>query len=83
MVTKVKRWGNSLAIRIPRGLASEVPIGEDTEIDLRAENGRLVIRLATPRRRPKYRLDDLVVQITPDNVHEEIPKGPPVGNEVW
>ncbi len=47
-------------------------------------DGKLVIEIArSPRRKRRYALDKLVAGITPDNRHEEIEWGPPVGNEVW
>jgi antitoxin MazE len=47
-------------------------------------NGKLVIEIARmQRRKRRYKLDELVSGITPDNRHEEINWGPPVGNEVW
>jgi antitoxin MazE len=79
MTTKVKRWGNSLAIRIPHGIATELMLTENSTIDLHAENGRIVVK---PSKRPRYRLEDLVAQITPENLHGEWNTGPAVGNEV-
>ena len=47
-------------------------------------NGKLVIEIArSQRRKRRYKLDELVAGITPDNRHEEIDWGPPVGNEAW
>ncbi|CAI6079536.1 AbrB/MazE/SpoVT family DNA-binding domain-containing protein [Cohnella sp. JJ-181] len=74
---QVQKWGNSLGIRIPKSLALKVGIEEGTEIDLDIEKGHLVIK-------PKSgTLDELLSQITPDNVHTEIPTGKPQGREAW
>ncbi|MFD2334549.1 AbrB/MazE/SpoVT family DNA-binding domain-containing protein [Cohnella sp. GCM10020058] len=74
---QVQKWGNSLGIRIPKSLAMKVGIEEGTEIDLDIEEGHLVIK-------PKSeKLDELLSQITPDNVHSEIPTGKPQGREAW
>jgi antitoxin MazE len=74
---QVQKWGNSLGIRIPKSLAMKVGIGEGTEVDLDIEEGHLVIK-------PKSTtLDELLSQITPDNVHTEIPTGEPQGRETW
>ena len=42
------RWGNSLGVRIPRGLAEEVGLGAGTEVSLTAKDGELVLRPAVP-----------------------------------
>ena len=42
MQTKVQKWGNSLGVRIPRGLAEEVGLGAGTEVSLTAKDGELV-----------------------------------------
>ena len=52
----------------------------DQPVDIREENGRVVIEPVTT---PVYDLDELLAAITPDNLHEEIDFGPPVGKEVW
>jgi antitoxin MazE len=43
---QVKRWGNSLAVRIPAGLADTLHLQEDTDIEISAEDGALVIKPA-------------------------------------
>ncbi|MFE5321771.1 AbrB/MazE/SpoVT family DNA-binding domain-containing protein [Paenibacillus sp. NPDC056579] len=74
---QVQKWGNSLGIRIPKSLAMKVGIEEGTEVDLDIEEGHLVIK-------PKsITLDELLSQITPDNVHTEISTGEPQGRETW
>ena len=80
MQTKVQKWGNSLGVRIPKALAEEVGVEAGAEVDLAVSNGDLILR---PRRRKRYRLADLLRQVTADNVHEEINTGPAVGREVW
>jgi antitoxin MazE len=80
VTTDVSRWGNSLAIRIPKVLADELQLSEGDAVTVEAgEGGSLVIRPA----RVRYRIDDLVAQITPANRHTESSWGPPVGNESW
>lgn len=74
---QVQKWGNSLGIRIPKSLAMKVGIEEGTEVDLDIVDGHLLIK-------PKSAtLDELLSQITSDNVHTEIPTGNPQGREVW
>ncbi len=84
MKTKVQKWGNSLALRIPKSFAAETKMGPDTEVDLTLVEGKLVVTpVSTPIRRSKYSLEQLVEGITEENTHAEIDTGGPVGNEVW
>ncbi len=80
MVATVAKWGNSLAIRIPQNLAKEINLTEGSEIDLSVVDGTLVIK---PRSQKRYSLDELIKEITPENLHTEIDSGIAVGNEVW
>nr|WP_160043685.1 MULTISPECIES: AbrB/MazE/SpoVT family DNA-binding domain-containing protein [Paenibacillus] len=73
----VQKWGNSLGIRIPKSLALKVGLEEGSEIDLDVENGHLVIK-------PKSTtLGELLTQVTPENLHEEVSTGEPEGREAW
>ena len=77
METHVARWGNSLALRIPRQVANRLGLDEGRAVELTVEADRLVIR---PRLR-ELRLDDLLVGITPDNLPGSFDDAP-VGEEV-
>jgi antitoxin MazE len=79
MVTKIQKWGNSLGVRLPRGLANEAHVAEGSEVDVQVRRGDIVLR---PVRRKKYRLADLLAQITPENLPEKVDMGPPVGREL-
>jgi antitoxin MazE len=74
----VRKWGNSLAIRIPRPLADELELEESDELDLQVTEGSLV---ASPAHR--WTLAELVAGITEENKHGEIEWGGPRGREVW
>lgn len=80
MRTSVQRWGNSLALRIPRAYASETRIEAGTEVELTLRDGALQIE---PVRRKRHSLEALLKRITAKNRHEAIPTGKPVGREVW
>ena len=80
MKTRIQKWGNSLALRIPRPFAEESKLHEDSTVDLTVRNGRLVV---VPVEEPQVSLDDLVRQITPRNRHKELETGKPIGNEIW
>ena len=80
MFTRVQRWGNSLALRIPKALAEDVPVREGDRVDLTVESGRLTVAPAPEAARD---LDSLLDQITPENLHGEVDTGSPVGRETW
>ncbi len=79
MLTKLQKWGNSLAVRIPRGFAEQLMIQQGSEVDLSLDGDRLVIR---PRRR-ELSLSELLAQVTDENIHAEVATGEPTGREVW
>lgn len=76
----VRRWGNSLAIRIPRQLSAELGIKDKSPVQLDAIQGKLVISPVSTRRKL---LSTLLAQITPENVPREDSFGKPRGREVW
>ncbi|MEA3047940.1 MAG: antitoxin MazE [Sphingomonadales bacterium] len=76
----VRRWGNSAAVRIPAATLAAAGLKPDDLIDVREENGRVVIEKARP---DPVTLEWLLEGITPDNLHRETDFGPPVGKEVW
>lgn len=80
MLTKVQKWGNSIALRIPKAFADEMQMTVETAVEMSIEDGKLVI---TPVGRPAYALEDLLAGITADNLHEEVDWGAPVGKETW
>ncbi|WP_445630033.1 AbrB/MazE/SpoVT family DNA-binding domain-containing protein [Nostoc sp. DSM 114167] len=80
MTTVVTKWGNSLAIRLPKALAEQVNVKEGTDVTFSISGNSIVI---TPQQRKKYTLDELLEGMTPDNLHSEIDTGSAVGNEVW
>ena len=84
MKVAFQKWGNSLALRVPKAFADEIGASDGKAAEMTVRNGRLVIEIARPQRRKRrYELDELVAGITLDNRHEEIDWGPSVGNEAW
>lgn len=79
MQTRIAKWGDSLAVRIPKAFASEAQLEEGMEVELSVEDGRIILGPV----RPKYSLEELLEGITPENLHPETDWGPPVGKEVW
>jgi antitoxin MazE len=80
MDATIAKWGNSLAVRIPQHLAKEIHLVEGSEVDLVVMGGELMVK---PKSRKRYSLEELVNEITPENLHAEIDGGAAVGNEVW
>lgn len=76
----VRRWGNSAAVRIPAATLDAAGLKPDDPVEVREENGRIVIEKARPE---PVTLAALVAGITPENRHEETDFGPPVGKEAW
>ncbi len=80
MTAVVAKWGNSLAIRIPRAVAEQAQVTEGTAINFTVEGNSIVL---LPQKRKKYTLDELLEGMTPDNFHPEFETGNTVGNEDW
>jgi antitoxin MazE len=80
MKTRVQRWGNSLAVRIPKSFAEEVGLEHDSPVDLRLSQGRLVLEPASP---PAPSLDELLRRVRKNNLHTEVDTGPAQGREAW
>ncbi len=80
MQTRIHRWGNSLALRIPKTFATEAGLRQDALVEISLVDGKLVI---APVLEPAPTLDQLLAGITDDNLHAEIDTGPAVGNEAW
>ena len=80
MKTRVQKWGNSLALRIPKSFASEVGLKRDSPVDISTEDGKLVI---APVTKPQFTLEQLLTKVTAENIHHEIEVGPATGNEAW
>ena len=80
MKTTAQKWGNSLAIRVPKSVAVQVGLKAQDDLEIEVQDGNVVLK---PHLRRVYRLDDLVKRITPKNLHSEIDTGSPVGREIW
>jgi antitoxin MazE len=80
MRAQVKKWGNSASVRIPASVMAAAAIEVDQLVDIREDNGRIVIE---PLRAPVYDLDALLAAMTPETFPEDADFGAPVGNETW
>ena len=77
MKTHARQWGNSIGVRIPKHLAKEAGFVDGTELEMNIVDKKIVLS------RPKLTLEELMKQVTPENIHPEIDFGPPKGNEIW
>lgn len=80
MHAKIQKWGNSLALRIPKSFAEETHLSTGSVVDLAVSNGRLIVRPTPP---PRYSLDELLQGVTKKNRHAETGTGDAAGKEVW
>lgn len=80
MKTRVQKWGNSLALRIPKSFANETGLERETSVDVSIVEGKLII---TPITRPKLTLKQLLAKVNKDNLHREVDTGTARGNEMW
>jgi len=75
----VKKWGNSASVRIPAAIMQAAKLSLDTPVDVREENGRIVIEYDQT---PEFLLDDMLRGITDENRHDLIETGGPLGQEI-
>lgn len=80
MKAKVRKWGNSAAVRIPASVMQASRMNLDEMVDVREEAGRIVIE---PVRQKTYDLEKLLQGISSKNQHEAVDFGAPMGKEVW
>jgi len=80
MHVRVQKWGNSLAVRIPKPLAEDAEVEEGTILNLAVSEGSVI---ATPIQKRKWSLKQLLAKVNKKNLPAEIDSGPPVGREVW
>jgi len=84
MLVEFCRWGNSLAVRIPKAVAEALKVGVGRHAEIAIENGALVLRpIKRPKRKPTYTLEELLRGMTKENVPQEVDWGELRGNEDW
>lgn len=79
MQSAIARWGNSMALRLPKGVLEDADLKEGNAVDVRVENGALIITKA----RPKYSITELMDAFRPEHRHEDEDWGKPAGKEIW
>lgn len=81
-IQTLKRWGNSLAVRIPASLAAKLAFAEGQEVEVEVEDGLLTVRPHTAIRRfsrERYLQQLRERQLAP---HPLVDFGPPQGSEI-
>lgn len=80
MNTMVQKWGNSLALRIPRSVANDVHLHQGSVVDIALVAGKIVVK---PRQQRHYTLAQLLRGVTKRNRHAALDWGGRVGQEAW
>ena len=80
MLTKVQKWGNSLALRIPKAFALDAQLENDSFVEITIVDGQIII---TPVAAPSWTLEELLAGINKKNIHHEVDTGVATGNEAW
>lgn len=80
MQTRIEKWDDGLAIRIPQAFASQSHLEPDSLVEISIENGKIVLMPAAP---PELSLAQLLENVTDENLHGEIGTAPPIGKEAW
>ena len=78
MEAVVRKWGNSLGIRIPNLIARELSLKDGSFVDVDNKGKEIIIKPIK-----KNKLSEMLSQITEENIQEEIDWGKPVGEEIW
>ena len=73
----ISKWGTSLAIRIPRAIAQQWGVREGSAVEITAYGDHVILQKQT------YDLDEMLAQITAENLHGEQDTGAAQGNEEW
>ena len=79
MQAKIQKWGNYLALRIPRSLAIEAGVEAGSLVRLSIRRGELIV---SPSRRKILRLKELLRKTTHENIQAEVDTAAPVGREI-
>ena len=76
----IQKWGNSLAVRIPKPLAEQAHITQGSLVEIKLVGDVLQIKPVAPQ---QYTLAALLEGITEENLHDEVDTGQAQGKEVW
>ena len=80
MKAQIQKWGNSLALRIPKSFAVESKVAQGSVVEVSLEQGKIVV---APITELDFTLDDLLAKVTKRNLHEAVDTGSSLGKEAW
>ncbi|HKL33312.1 MAG TPA: AbrB/MazE/SpoVT family DNA-binding domain-containing protein [Tangfeifania sp.] len=80
MRAKIQKWGNSLALRIPKGYAQDAKLENNSEVDIHLEDKQIVIKPVVLQNKS---LEELLAGVNKSNIHNEVKTGSAQGNEIW
>ena len=80
MVTRIRKWGNSLGVRLPKAAVQASLVRDGAAVEVTVRKGEIVVR---PLKTDKPRLADLLRDVRPGNLHREADFGPAMGREQW
>ncbi len=80
MRVKVQKWGNSIALRIPKSFALETSLKYGSVVNLSLHNGKLIVEPVAPE---EYKLENLLSEVKETNIHASPSDDAPLGKEVW
>jgi antitoxin MazE len=79
MKSRIHKWGNSLGLRIPKAMADEAGLVDQSPVEISMRDGELIVQALAPQ---KMNLRHMLREVTPENLHAEVDSGPPQGREV-
>lgn len=80
MIAIIRKWGNSLGVRIPKPIAQDSFMREGSSVDIRVQDGRIILE---PQGGREYRLQALLKAVSEKNIHNETDTGSAIGREAW
>ncbi len=80
MNARIQKWGNSLAVKIPRAVAADTHLTSGSVVNLAVRHGKVIVE---PVRSTRFQLDELLKGVAKKNVHPSVDTGPAMGREVW
>ena len=80
MQARIQKWGNSLAVRIPKPFAVEIGLDRNSVVEVSISDGKILLE---PVAKPGYSLEQLLAEVTETNLHSEVESESALGDEVW
>jgi antitoxin MazE len=80
MKVRIQKWGNSLALRIPKSLAAKSEIAYGSVVEVFFQHGQIIVE---PIADTDYTLQELLAGVSKYNLHAGINTDTVLGKEVW